>query len=129
MEKKIIGGIMIFILILLVLVFLNFTKETKAVPCSEEYYEAIEKLNVTLCESVTGPANEYCRDNCINEIAYAKEDPSLCELIDPIASTDEEGLIPVKDMCYIHLASKDISLCDNVESSWAKEHCAELAST
>ena len=131
MRKRLITGIIIFILVLLVIGFLSFTKEeTGAVSCSDEYYEAIERLDVTICESVTGPEEENCRDNCIKEVAYAKEDSQLCELINPDASYyfSEEGIVTIKDFCYIHLASKDISLCDNMETDWAKEHCIELAS-
>ena len=131
MRKQLVAGIMIFILILLVIGFLSFIPEkTKAVPCSDEYYEAIEKLDATICESVTGPENEYCRDNCVKEVAYAKEDPQLCELVNSVSYyVIEEGIVTIKDFCYIHLASKlDLSLCDNMETDWAKEHCIELAS-
>jgi len=108
-------------------------KSVESVPCSSEYYEAINKSDVTICEAVTNledPSN-YCRDNCIKEVAYKKGEAQLCELINPDANynlaeyNSPEKLVPLKDFCYIHLASKldDASLCDNVESDWAKANC------
>lgn len=101
------------------------------VPCSSEYWEAINQSDVTICESVTNleDGSNYCRDNCIKEVAYKKGEAELCELINSDAdynlAESPEALVPIKDFCYIHLASKldDVSLCDNVESDWAKANC------
>lgn len=114
-----------------------------AVPCSEEFHNAINTENVSLCEVVKengGYKNPYydneCREWCIQEVAYVKGDPNLCKLIkkfnDIPPTTDgwgDEGN-PRKtgsfiDNCYRHLAEKldDISLCNNVETEWAKKHC------
>ena len=105
----------------------------ESVPCSSEFYEAINKSDVTICESVTNleDTSNYCRDNCIKEVAYNKGEAQLCELINPDANynlaeyNSPEKLVPLKDFCYIHLASKldDTSLCDNVESDWGKANC------
>ena len=100
----------------------------KSVPCSDEYFEALEKLDVTICESVTGLSSteEYCRDNCIKEVAWEKGEPELCELINIEAKNNLGSiLVPVKDFCYIHLANKldDESLCENVVNDWSKNNC------
>ncbi len=103
------------------------------VPCSNEYWEAINKADVTICASVKNLESEdnYCRDNCIKEIAYQKGESELCELINPDADYNlakynaPEVLVPIKDFCYMHLVEKlgNISLCDNIESEWAKTNC------
>ena len=59
-------------------------KPVQNVPCSNEYWEAINKTDVTICELATDIATGqkyYCRDNCIKEIAYKKGEPGLCKLI------------------------------------------------
>jgi len=108
-------------------------KPTSSVPCSSEYYEAINKSDVTICEDVTNleDASNYCRDNCVKEVAYKKGEAELCELINSDANynlaeyNSPEKLVSIKDFCYIHLASKldDASLCENVETDWAKTNC------
>ena len=131
----IIGGI-----ILLAILILGYNalktgdNSLKAIPCSDEYGEAIEKSDVTICESVTNLEGEYnyCRDNCIKEVAYKTGDSGFCELIASnsfYTSKSDTGSIKsvgsIKDMCYIHLAQmlNNISLCNNVETDWAKENC------
>jgi len=61
---------------------------TKAILCSNEYYEALEKSDVAICESVTeirGTNNpyydNYCREICIQGIAYKLANPKICKLI------------------------------------------------
>ena len=115
------------------------TEQMGDVPCSSEYWEAINKSDVTICESVTEISSvkdpyydNACREWCIQEVAYEKGDPQLCQLINnfkditPVEGWDnprESG--SHKDHCYMSLAKKleDVSLCENVETGWAKTNC------
>ncbi len=111
-------------------------------PClSESYNEAQEKLDIAICENVPNEPgsskknpyyDNYCREKCIKEIAYEKGDSQLCELINNFQDIphvegwdDPRETGSIIDYCYIHLAKKlnDNSLCDNVETEWAQEHC------
>ncbi|MCK4553777.1 hypothetical protein KAU19_02345 [Candidatus Parcubacteria bacterium] len=140
MKKSNIIITIIAVLIILVFSYYLFLKPAfipikpiSNVPCSSEYWEAINKSDVAICESVTNLEAEsnYCRDNCIKKIAYKKGETELCELINPDAEynlakyNSPEALVPIKDFCYMHLAEKldDVSLCNNVESDWAKANC------
>lgn len=140
----------ILIVLIVGLILLNgcipqLESTTKAHPCdSKEYNEALEELDVTLCElvpnmpgsSVKYPYyDNYCRELCIGSIAYEKRNPKLCELINNFKDIphvkgwdDPRETGSYKDNCYIHLASKlnNISLCENVETDWAKEYCPQL---
>lgn len=124
----------IIILVGLIIGYYSFSKpesndSVDNVPCSDEYREALNKSDVTICESVTGQPGEHCRDICIKAVAYQKGEPELCQLINLAAgSLSNDIFISTKDMCYIHLAGKldDVSLCDNVETDWAKTNCPLL---
>ena len=114
-------------------------KPIQDVPCSSEYWEAINKTDVTICESVSETSstkNPYydnaCREWCIQEVAVKKGDAQLCELINNFEDIphiegwdDPRETGSYKDHCYIQLSSKlnDISLCDNVGTDWAKANC------
>lgn len=117
-------------------------KPIKDVPCSGEFYEAQNKLNVTLCEFTTETSskkNPYydnvCRELCIGAVAFKKGDVQICTLINSFKDIshvegwdDPREIGSYKDHCYIHLASKldDVSLCKNVETDWAKENCLKI---
>ena len=114
-------------------------KPVESVPCSSEYYEAINKSDVTICESVSETSsqkNPYyensCREWCIQEVAVKLEDAQLCELINNFEDIphvdswdDPRETGSYKDHCYIQISSKldDVSLCENVETDWAKTNC------
>ena len=109
------------------------------VPCSKEYWEAIDMADVTICEltiETSSAKNPYydnhCRESCIQNIAYKKGNPQLCELINDFKDiprvdgwTDPRETGSSRDHCYIQLSSKldDVSLCDKVETNWAKTNC------
>jgi len=139
-KKLIIGGIIVIILAILIFLFLDFTptkRGTIGVFCSDEFREAHSQLNTSICESVTSDLdNPYydngCREWCIQEVAYTARDPQLCELINNFKNIphvegydDPRETGSFKDHCYRHLATvlKDNSLCEKVETDWAKAHC------
>ena len=151
MKKKniifIISIIIIVIIILGIYFYLIVSKPNMIWdPChSEKYNEAQEKLDINLCENVpnTLDATEkypyydnYCREQCIKEVAYLKGDSELCVSINNFKNIshvegwdDPRETGSVKDYCYIHLSKKlsDNSLCNNVETEWAKENCLKLS--
>lgn len=114
-------------------------KVVKSVPCSNEFYEAQNNLDVTLCESAieTGSLkdpyyNNSCREWCIQEVAYTKRDSELCAWINNFKDIphaegwdDPRETGSYRDNCYTHLAEKlgDVSLCEKVETDWAKTNC------
>ena len=55
-------------------------KPIESVPCSSEFYEAINKSDVTICESVTNleDTSNYCRDNCIKEVGERLLNWTIC---------------------------------------------------
>lgn len=144
MRKKLVIGIIVVVLALLIILFLGFkpfpTKFQFSECDSPEYSEALNKLDVALCEYVPNKRftpdyyDNYCRELCIYAIASRLEDPQLCELIhdvnDKFNATGED-YSSRKDFCYMHLAQRldNVSLCDNVETEWARAVCPQLVKT
>lgn len=145
------GNIVILISIILVLGILissylflkpSSNKGVGNVPCSSEYWEALDKSDVTICESVSRTESQenpyyenHCRESCISAVAYVIGNTQLCELINDFNDiphvdgwTDPRETGSVRDHCYIQLASKlfDTSLCNNVETDWARKNCFEI---
>lgn len=153
MKQKNILIVIAILIVLIVSLFIMFypkekSAQIKGYPCSDEFYEALNKSNISLCEfttpdkgdNLTGTMsnpyyNNYCREFCVSAIAQKKGDSQLCKLINPFKDIprtkgwdDPRETGSVIDHCYIGLAQTldNVNLCNNVETDWAKAHCFSI---
>lgn len=144
-QKNIILAIILIIVLIAGLIIILYPKEKSDVCCgfcSSEFEEALNKSDISLCEFTKSTEttedpyyDNYCKESCIAAVAYKKGDAQLCALINPFKDIphaegwdDPRETGSIKDHCYIQLAQElgNVSLCNNVETDWAKTHCSEL---
>lgn len=117
-KKGILVGYVIIIIYFAYLVYLFVT------PILSNYYnqKALSEGNQDLCANVK---DLYAKDDCYRDIAFRKNDSSICDQISSKSSNYE------RYECYIVVAGrlKDPQICEKIQTSDKRDECLNYLGT